>query len=206
MNGNTFQRLKEIPISKAVMITVEDVSITRTNLTTISPNDFDLFPSLLSLDLSKNQLSRIAPYAFRSLAKLEYLDLSTNDIIHLSRERLFGLFSLRTLNLSRNHLGSLDAFPQDLSSLAILDVSHNRLRNIARDSLKHLTGLIRLDLRGNLLSVLFSEVLTPLRSVRAIDLSRNQFSSMPLDELEAVEDSLENINFEGRHPHRKFFF
>ena len=54
--------------------------------------------------------------------------MSRNDIIHLTRNRLFGLFSLKTLNLSRNHLGSLDAFPDDLFELAVLDVSHNRLR------------------------------------------------------------------------------
>ena len=58
--------------------------------------------------------------------------MGRNDIIHLSRERLFGLFSLRTLNLSRNHLGSLDAFPEDLMELAVLDVSHNRLRESNR--------------------------------------------------------------------------
>ena len=198
LSANPCQRLKEIPESRAVMLTVRSVAITGTNLTTIAPNDFDLFPFLVWLDLSGNQLSRIAPYAFRSLAKLESLDLSRNDVIHLSRERLFGLFALRTLNLSRNHLGSLDAFPADLSMLAILDVSYNRLRSVSRDSLKHLSALVRLDLKGNLLASLFPEVLRPLASIRAIDLGDNQFTALPLQQITDVEDSIEQVNFEGR--------
>ncbi len=126
------------------------------------------------------------------------MDLSRNDIIHLSRERLFGLFSLSTLNLSRNHLGSLDAFPDDLKELAVLDVSHNRIRSVPRDSLGALQGLLRLDLRGNLLSALFPEVLRPLASLRAIDLAENKFESLPLNELEDVQDSLESVKFDGR--------
>lgn len=196
-SGNPMERLKEIPESRAVMLTMESLILTGTNLTTISPTDFDLFPSLVTLDLSGNKLSRVAPYAFRSLAKVQSLDLSRNDIIHLSRERLFGLFQLKTLNLSRNHLGSLDAFPTDLATLAILDVSFNRLRNVARDSLKHLTGLIQLDLRGNLLTALFPEVFHSLRSIKAIDLRWNQLRVLPLEELVSAEDSLESINFEG---------
>ena len=118
--------------------------------------------------------------------------------MHLSRERLVGLTSLKTLNLSRNLIGSLDAFPPDLKSLLVLDVSHNRLRSVARDSLTHLPNLIRLDLRGNLLSELMPEVLLPLKKVRALDLGSNQFSTLPLDAVSAVEDTLESVNLEGR--------
>ena len=201
--GNLFERLKEKPASRAVMLSVDEVRITGTNLSTISPNDFDLFPYLRRLFLGGNRLSRVAPYAFRSLGKLEVLDLGRNDIIHLSRERLFGLFSLRTLNLSRNHLGSLDAFPDDLAELAVLDVSHNRLRSVSRDSLRALSGLARLDLRGNQLAALFPEVLRPLASLRGLDLSGNLFESLPLFELEHVEGTLESVKFEGRNTKKK---
>jgi Leucine-rich repeat (LRR) protein len=194
-----FERLKEMPESRARMYSVRQVAITGTNLSLLSPTDLDLFPSLTWLDLSGNALNRIAPYAFRSLAELQVLDLSRNDIIHLSRERLFGMFALRSLNLSRNHLGSMDVFPPDLSKLTILDVSFNRLRNLARDSLRHLTALVRLDLRGNLLSSIFAELLQPLVSIRAIDLADNQFTALPLAEISHVEDSIESIRFQGRH-------
>jgi Leucine-rich repeat (LRR) protein len=124
------------------MLTVEVVVLTHTNLTTIGSNDLDLFPNVTDLTLSSNCLSRIAPYAFQNLGKLVRLDLSWNQIMHLSRERLVGLTVLKTLNLSHNLIGSLDAFPPDLQSLLVLDVSHNRLRSIARDSLTHLQNLV----------------------------------------------------------------
>ena len=57
------------------------------------------------------------------------------------------LTSLQRLNLTRNHLTSLDLFPADMSELVLLDVSHNRIRSLARDSMTHLTRLVRLDLR-----------------------------------------------------------
>jgi hypothetical protein len=105
---------------------------------------------------------------------------------------------LKTLNLSHNLVGSLDAFPPDLQSLLVLDVSHNRLRNIARDSLTHLQNLIRIDLRGNLLSELMPEVLLPLKKVRALDLASNQFSTLPLEGISSVEDTLESVHLEGK--------
>ena len=63
--GNLFERLKEMPESRAVMLSVDEVRISGTNLSTISPNDFDLFPYLRRLFLGGNRLSRVAPYAFR---------------------------------------------------------------------------------------------------------------------------------------------
>ena len=41
-------------------------------------------------------------------------------------------------------------------------------------------------------------MLKPLASLRALDLSRNRFESLPLLELEHVEGTLESVRFEGR--------
>jgi Leucine-rich repeat (LRR) protein len=80
LSQNPMDRLKEIPESRAVMLTVELVVLTYTNLTTIGPNDLDLFPNVTDLIMSNNCLSRIAPYAFQSLNKLTSLDLSYNQV------------------------------------------------------------------------------------------------------------------------------
>jgi len=197
LGANPLVRLKEKPESRAVMSKMERLLIRGTNLTTIEPTDFDLFPNLRELDITGNKLSRVAPYAFRSQAKLERLDLSRNDVLHLSRERLFGLTALRTLNLSRNLLASLDVFPRDLSGLAVLDLAHNRLRSFSRESLRYLSGLVRLDMKGNLLRQLYPEALLPLDSLRAVDLSLNHFQELPLLELSPVEDTLESVALEG---------
>ena len=198
LSQNPMERLKEIPGSRAMMLTVENVILTYTNLSIIGHGDLDLFPNVTELVLSHNCLSRIAPYAFASLSKLLKLDLSHNEIMHLSRERLVGLTNLKMLNLSFNHIGSVDAFPTDLRNLFILDISNNRLRSIPRDSLNALENLVRLDLRGNLLTELMPEVLLPLKKVRAVDLANNQFSNLPLEGIESVEDTLEDLNLKGK--------
>ncbi len=155
-------------------------------------------PNVLKLDLKQNKLSRIAPYAFRRQTKCQIIELQLNEIMHLSRERFIGLASLQRLNLSYNHLVSLDVFPPDLSALMVLDVSHNRIRSMARDSMTHLTSLVRLDLRGNLLSEIMPEVLHPMPSIKALDLADNSFSVLPLDGIQAIEDTLESVSFEGK--------
>ena len=75
---------------------------------------------------------------------------------------------------------------------------HRRRRSVSRASLTALSSLARFDLRGNQLATLFPEVLRPLASLRAIDLSGNRFESLPLLELEHVEGTLESVSFEGR--------
>ena len=102
------------------------------------------------------------------------------------------------LNLSRNFLGSLDAFPSDMRQLLVLDVSYNRIRSISRDTLRHLTKLVRLDLKGNLLSQVMPEVLRPLEAIKALDLAHNAFSVLPLDSIRAIEYTLQTINLEGK--------
>ena len=76
---NMMERLKEIPESRAVMRSVREVKITYSNLTTVSPTDFELVPNLIKLDLSCNKLSRVAPYAFRGLSSLQSLRPQGSD-------------------------------------------------------------------------------------------------------------------------------
>ena len=93
---------------------------------------------------------------------------------------------------------SLDVFPGDLKSLVVLDVSHNRIRHLVRDSMTHLTNLVRLDLKGNLLSEIVPGVLYPMPSIKALELADNSFSVLPLDGIQAIEDTLESVSFEGK--------
>ena len=93
---------------------------------------------------------------------------------------------------------SLDVFPPDLNGLMVLDVSRNRIRALSRASMTHLVNLVRLDLRGNLLSEILPEVLHPMPSLKALELADNSFSVLPLDGIQAIEDTLESVSFEGK--------
>ena len=92
-----------------------------------------------------------------------------------------------------------DQFPADLSGLVVLDASHNRIKDIPSQSFKHLSSLVRLDLKGNLLDVIASDVFKPLASsLKALDLSSNVFSALPLEAIRAVDNSLETVRLEGK--------
>ena len=106
--------------------------------------------------------------------------------------------NLKMFNLSYNVLGSLDVFPIEMQQLLVLDLSHNQIRSISRDTLRHLTKLIRLDLRDNLLDQIMPEVLRPLESIKALSFAHNSFSSLPVDSIKAVEYTLQNIDLEGK--------
>ncbi|XP_040571793.1 uncharacterized protein [Lepeophtheirus salmonis] len=198
VGGNPLERLKEIPESRAVMHSVTTAQISGTNLSILETGDLGLFPNLINLDLSRNQLTMIAPYSFSKLTQLLRLDLSYNQILQLTSERFAGLESLSTLNLSYNLLSSLFTFPKENKNLKILDVSFNRLQSLSIDSRSfiYLSSLLRLDLRGNRLSSIDSP-LSPLTSLRALDLSDNLFTDIPLSDLNSVQNSLERLDFDG---------
>ena len=106
--------------------------------------------------------------------------------------------SLRMFNLSRNQLSALDAFPIEMQELLILDVSYNQIRSISRDTLRHLTKLVSLNLRGNLLGQILPEVLQPLGSIKSLDLAHNAFPLLPAGSIKSVEYTLEKIDLEGK--------
>ena len=62
-----------------------------------------------------------------------------------------------------------------------------------------MSSLVRLDLKGNLLDVIASDVFKPLASsLKALDLSSNVFSALPLEAIRAVDNSLETVRLEGK--------
>lgn len=97
------------------------------DLIVVTSKEFELFPSLLHLHLSYNKILKISPGAFSTLHQLISLDLGVNQIEIIPQERLYGLSGLRILNVTHNRLKDLDEFPEDLKSLQILDVSFNKI-------------------------------------------------------------------------------
>ena len=132
--------------------------------------------SLTTLDLSRNDLSSVGPHALGSMATLVRLYLRDNALNESSVDltRVFlNLTNLEELELSRNHLTSVaEEDFRGLTSLRILDLSHNRIRGVsfAPDTLGRVTHL---NLSANQLTSFAAGAALPLTSLQVLDLSDN---------------------------------
>ena len=147
-----------------------------------------LTSSLTVIDLSANKLNWF-PSGLCPLPALSYLNLSNNNIYTLVANDcegsgwVPGLPSLETLDLSSNRIANLGTLPISLAGnspmLRTLLLHNNELASIP-PTLGHLTGLSRIDLRGN-----------PQRGVRAAILDRKcsdviEYLRSRMDETELI--------------------
>ncbi|XP_023218624.1 protein flightless-1-like [Centruroides sculpturatus] len=159
------------------------------------PHDLDHSRGLLVLNLSYNNIESIPNQLFVSLTDLLYLDLSNNRL---------GKFNLQeTLSLVRNNLvtihGEVSTLPClryfncrhnklkncgipsdifDLEDLAVIDFSHNQLRDVPHD-LDHSRGLLVLNLSYNNIESIPNQLFVSLTDLLYLDLSNNRLETLP---------------------------
>ena len=159
-----------------------------------------------TLNLSNNFLISLPVNSLSSIATtLAYLDISSNQIDHLDAIMFSYIPNLISLNLAHNKLSLLpDNVFYYLNSLVSLDLSFNTIRANFKElfhELQHvkelqlsniglstwpslsLPHLLSLNLSGNALDFQGvehnSNIVMRLSSLRALDLSRNKFVSIP---------------------------
>ncbi|KAL3690259.1 hypothetical protein R1sor_016568 [Riccia sorocarpa] len=191
-------------------LSVEEINLSSEGLQVNLTEYFGLPLWLAVLDLSNNSLQGTFPRAIRDLIKL---DLSDNNFIGLI-PNVFDRYPddfcpLEFINLSSNTMsGPLASFSTNLTSLRILDLSHNSfggaLPTFANRSLEvlnlssnHLSGSINLFSDPNLVGS-DSEYLTynesGLQPLRALRLENNNFSGMIPDYIWSTESLLETVD------------
>lgn len=79
--------------------------------------------------------------------------------------------TLVTLNLSNNRIADFFGL-RNLANLAVLDLSHNKIRNIHKEEISPLLKLKRLNLNANLF--------TDQASIEAINLLKNNLETLEL--------------------------
>uniref|UniRef100_A0A0D9VAG3 non-specific serine/threonine protein kinase n=1 Tax=Leersia perrieri TaxID=77586 RepID=A0A0D9VAG3_9ORYZ len=155
------------------LASLQSLSLSRNNLSGELPPGLSLLTSLRSLDLSYNSFSGVLPGDFPQMASLRYLDLTGNS------------FS-----------GPLPAtFPP---SVRFLMLAGNQFSGPLPEGIAKSSFLLHLNLSGNQLSGSpdFAGVLWPLSRLRALDLSRNQFSSTVTAGIANLHN-LKTINLSG---------
>ncbi|XP_040906210.1 extracellular matrix protein 2 [Toxotes jaculatrix] len=140
-------------------------------------------PSLEELRINNNKLSTLTPYCFKGLMNLLNLELEENTLHEGSVSPLAfrPLEGLLNLQLDNNHFRSI---PLGLPpSLQELEMNKNLIEEVPEKALRGCVHLRVLDLNHNLLHEqgIGSHAWTHLKSLEALDLSYNQFTSVPIN-------------------------
>lgn len=141
----------------------------------IDANTFDGFTNLEALSL---RASRVLDIAFLKFIKVKSLYLSGNIFPDLDLRPYLNLASIETLGLS--DMGLVD-FPADktlrhLSSLQKLDLSKNGIKTLQSSWFEYTPELTELNLAGNKLTKLPSDLSANLEGLTSLDLSINNLN------------------------------
>ncbi|XP_069995200.1 chaoptin [Penaeus vannamei] len=109
------------------------------------------FPLLDTLVLSRNNISALPSDAFVLLPELRTLDLSHNHLTSLPVTLLHPVSKLSTLDLSANRIEEIKAGQFNESFINVINLQHNKIMEIPRDSFKDLLFLHTLDLSHNVI-------------------------------------------------------
>ncbi|KAM7410608.1 hypothetical protein PAMA_001848 [Pampus argenteus] len=154
-------------------------------ITDIGRNDLAVMYTLTELNLSYNQLtnSKVDREAFRKLRVLETLDLSGNNFHSIPQ----GLpRSLQVLEIKNNQLNTIpDRALTGMEKLQklILSNNHLKLNSVYQGAWMELSALTTLDLSGNQLSHIPSDL---PESLEYIHLQSNRISSIPASAFEGT--------------------
>ncbi|XP_035761501.1 extracellular matrix protein 2, partial [Neolamprologus brichardi] len=162
------------------------------NLTSLRKLDLDdnhitviptLPSSLEELKIKNNKLSGLTPHCFKGLMNLLKLELGGNALhkASVSPPAFRPLQRLLDLQLSNNHFRSL---PSNLPpSLQTLRMNENLIEELTEEALRGCIHLRVLELRHNRLHEqdIATHAWTRLKSLEALDLSHNLFTSVPLN-------------------------
>ncbi|KAK2601985.1 hypothetical protein QQS21_004411 [Conoideocrella luteorostrata] len=136
----------------------------------------NIFGGLETLDLHGNLLAMV-PLGFRRLVNLTSLNLSSNTLDNGSLEVISQMTSLRDLKLSKNRLfGPLDAALMNLSALEMLDLHGNDISALPTE-IEQMSRLRILNLNENKLEVLPFESLSKL-PLTELSIRKNRLSGV----------------------------
>ncbi|KAH9366164.1 hypothetical protein HPB48_008005 [Haemaphysalis longicornis] len=205
----SFQKISLNHIS--LMESVQHLEFSQSPIETIHPDAFHRFPSVKKISLTSTKLSGI-PEAIFSLKTLEYLNMSDTDVppgveftfwtgsrnktssavqlvtsgsnvTRLHDRDLCGFPNLQELHMDGCHLNKLLGSPFIcLEKLQVLSLHANNISALNEATLQGLTGLLRLNLTRNHLTVFDgTTILIPLVSLRFLDISFNSIQQLRVD-------------------------
>nr|XP_018912942.1 PREDICTED: protein toll [Bemisia tabaci] len=140
---------------------IKDIKLSHNNLHTISRLTFRGLSLLNTLDLEWNRLSNIDGDAFIDLGSLTRIQLSNNKLAFMDKlYEIFGPTSsplqyckkLEIILLANNSIETIFQDWQLLTTLRILDLSRNKIKNISKEDLLFVSNDVTVNLNDNEIS------------------------------------------------------
>ncbi|KJH53334.1 leucine Rich repeat-containing domain protein [Dictyocaulus viviparus] len=154
--------------------------------------------NLSLMNLTGNGIVKVSSLTFKSTPAVQFLYLNDNDIKQAGRYVFEPMKRLRLLDMTgaigRRPAGSkadlisilFEAEQRGFVELAELKLANNHIENLHKDTFCKMLGLRRLDLSMNNLTS-FEVAVNCLRSLEALDLSRNHFTTFSTTLWESLE-------------------
>ncbi|XP_044749067.1 uncharacterized protein LOC123309846 [Coccinella septempunctata] len=151
LTGNNFPVLKDEEFSRAGLLNLQKIFLSRCRLRALQQYAFKNLKNLVELDLSVNFLSAIPSHTFDSIYELRELKLTDNPIQRLTNEAFISVPQLMRLELNDCKITEVEprAFVGLERSLEWLKLDGNKLTGIEAASLTRLENLHGLELAGN---------------------------------------------------------
>ncbi|XP_071784471.1 uncharacterized protein [Asterias amurensis] len=120
-----------------------------------------------------NQISYISRLSFKTMSKLKHLLLSTNNLLYIP-QAVYGLTTLAVLDLSKNKiLGVFSDSLQGLDRLQFLLLENNNIGTVQLGAFFQTPQLVNLNLDGNRITYLPPQIFNGLTSLEVLKLNDN---------------------------------
>lgn len=196
LSGNHIQNIS-IPQTNADSYKeLLSLDLSKNNIALLKENDFHFLKNLETLDLSGNQIQGVSleREVFNGLDKLKNLTLEGNPLgsVKIRTFHFMQLFSLTYLDLSHCGITSLERESIMIPALEHLDLSWNKLTTFSDVMLDMVTSLVLLDMSHNSIRVI--DDIPYLPRLRTWILDSNRMEEVHIKEdLQYRADALENF-------------
>lgn len=185
LSDNSFAVVPSLSLSD-VGFTLRHLSIKSNNIEHVDSTTFPDIPFLQYLDLSSNKLTILPDNVFTSLGMLHRLDLSSNPLRANFKELFHYAQNLKALNLANTGITLAPHLP--LPKLVHLNLSHNHIETMNKNSVQGLQKLKHLDLSHNQLFHVPSHIWMHLPSLKSVDLSHNPIREILADSFYGMQN------------------
>lgn len=186
----------------ANLSSLKEIDLSKNKLTKINRNTFTGLVALEKLDLSVNMIGAVENYAFTDLKALTDLNLSRNNLKVLGDHMFDGLNNLLGLIIRSNQIESIGDSLQPLTSIAILSLDENSIKDVDWIKLTKLPNLLLLELSNqktglNLEGHDITSALLSKSKLMNIHLAHNNITNVSSLEVLRVFPNLNFVNLRG---------
>lgn len=190
LSDNSFGVVPSISLSDVGM-SLRHFSIKSNNIEHIDSTTFPDIPFLQHLDLSNNKLTILPDNAFTSLGLLQKLDLSSNPLRANFKELFHYAQNLKELSLANTGITLAPHLP--LPNLVRLNLSHNHIESVNKNSVQELQRLRYLDLSNNEFFHIPSHIWVHLPQLKSLDMSYNPIKDIMSDSFYGLQNLQELV-------------